>query len=406
MKKGKIIILISVLLGIVGISLAVIFLPKSKPEKPEANVVPASLQITFKTNLSFAVNAPVPTIKDIINEDVKGSMEIYFANQLYEEETLKNLGEYTIKVTVDNKVYEATIKVSDTEKPQLSLKEITITEGEKYAIDAFVTSCTDNYSAKCSFTYLDEAMANYTKVGTYDIFIKAQDESQNEVTEATKLTITKKNTTNNTTSKTKPSSSQNQSSNKTTSSTTPKVTKTGTTSEDVVSTSTKYGVKITTTTTIYYDVYSDGSKKETKRSSKDTYDYSTFNATTAEIMPEAKSEASKYSKEINEVLTYVNKFRQEANVAPLTLNNDLVLAASVRAIEMAWANNFSHTRPDGTSCFTVSSLAFAENIAYGYGTPEKVANGWYNSPGHKANMMNSSYKSIGIGVYKFQGTYF
>ena len=123
-------------------------------------------------------------------------------------------------------------------------------------------------------------------------------------------------------------------------------------------------------------------------------------------MPEARSEASKYSKEINEVLSYVNKFRQEANVAHLTLNNDLVLAASVRAIEMAWANNFSHTRPDGTSCFTVSPLAFAENIAYGYGTPEKVANGWYNSPGHKANMMNSSYKSIGIGVYKFQGTYF
>ena len=39
-----------------------------------------------------------------------------------------------------------------------------------------------------------------------------------------------------------------------------------------------------------------------------------------------------------------------------------------------------------------------ENIAYGYPTPQDVMNGWLNSPGHKANIENASYRAIGVGA--------
>ena len=39
-----------------------------------------------------------------------------------------------------------------------------------------------------------------------------------------------------------------------------------------------------------------------------------------------------------------------------------------------------------------------ENIAYGYPTPQDVMTGWLNSPGHKANIENASYRAIGIGA--------
>jgi uncharacterized protein YkwD len=41
---------------------------------------------------------------------------------------------------------------------------------------------------------------------------------------------------------------------------------------------------------------------------------------------------------------------------------------------------------------------WGENIAYGYSTPEAVMQGWLNSPGHRANIENGSYRSIGVGA--------
>ena len=39
-----------------------------------------------------------------------------------------------------------------------------------------------------------------------------------------------------------------------------------------------------------------------------------------------------------------------------------------------------------------------ENIAYGQITPEAVVEGWMNSPGHRANILNASYTRIGVGL--------
>lgn len=54
--------------------------------------------------------------------------------------------------------------------------------------------------------------------------------------------------------------------------------------------------------------------------------------------------------------------------------------------------------------FGISYRAAAENIAKGQTTPEAVVNAWWNSEGHRKNMLNSSYTQIGVG-YVSDGNY-
>ena len=71
---------------------------------------------------------------------------------------------------------------------------------------------------------------------------------------------------------------------------------------------------------------------------------------------------------------------------------------------------FDHTSPTyGTPfqmmrAFGLTYRSAGENIAMGYRTPQAVVTGWMNSPGHRANILNSSYKRIGVG-YVASGNY-
>ncbi|HVI40280.1 MAG TPA: CAP domain-containing protein [Anaerovoracaceae bacterium] len=47
--------------------------------------------------------------------------------------------------------------------------------------------------------------------------------------------------------------------------------------------------------------------------------------------------------------------------------------------------------------FGISYTSAGENIAKGQRTPDEVMNGWMNSEGHRANILNSSYTDIGVG---------
>lgn len=109
----------------------------------------------------------------------------------------------------------------------------------------------------------------------------------------------------------------------------------------------------------------------------------------------------------NDVLALVNQTRAEKGVAPVKLDESLLETAMQRAAELSLY--YSHTRPDGSSCFTASSHTAtrrSENIAIGYNTPDKVMNGWINSPGHYANIMDADVTSIGIGCFiNSEGTY-
>ena len=117
----------------------------------------------------------------------------------------------------------------------------------------------------------------------------------------------------------------------------------------------------------------------------------------------------------SQVLTLVNQHRAAIGVGQLSTDGALTASAVWKSMNMAGLNYFDHNDdPIGrtvaqrlAACGWPSNLGWGENIAYGYSTPADVMNGWLNSPGHKANIENPSYTSIGIGVAaNSQGVYY
>ena len=117
-----------------------------------------------------------------------------------------------------------------------------------------------------------------------------------------------------------------------------------------------------------------------------------------------------YTDLINEVYEITNNYRSLVGVSSLTLDSSLVEAASIRAKEIS--DSFSHTRPNGSSCFTVlSELGISygtagENIAVGYSSSQSVMEGWRSSSGHYQNIISSKFKKIGIGVNIINNQYY
>ncbi|MBQ1192687.1 MAG: hypothetical protein IIX45_00995 [Lachnospiraceae bacterium] len=132
----------------------------------------------------------------------------------------------------------------------------------------------------------------------------------------------------------------------------------------------------------------------------------------ADMVALSKQYAVSYRAYYEEVLRLVNEIRAEAGVAPLQLDDTLCQAAGLRSIEMDYNNEFSHTRPDGSSCFTVLSEfncsyhTCGENIAAGYASPAVVVNGWKNSQGHYENMINASFTKLGVGYSSLGNSYY
>lgn len=104
------------------------------------------------------------------------------------------------------------------------------------------------------------------------------------------------------------------------------------------------------------------------------------------------------------VLVLVNAEREKAGCAPLTENAKLTKAAQDHSQDMADHQNMSHTGSDGSSMTDrLARVGYkfrsaGENVAYGYNTPESVMDGWMNSSGHRANILNCGFKEIGIGL--------
>lgn len=110
------------------------------------------------------------------------------------------------------------------------------------------------------------------------------------------------------------------------------------------------------------------------------------------------------------ILNYTNQYRSEVNVNSLTLDNNLSLAANIRALEIAWSGKFSHYRPDSTYFYTVLNetgdtfLGAGENIASGHKSAQIVSEAWKNSEGHYKNMVNEKFNKLGVGMVEVEGT--
>jgi uncharacterized YkwD family protein/spore coat assembly protein SafA len=107
-----------------------------------------------------------------------------------------------------------------------------------------------------------------------------------------------------------------------------------------------------------------------------------------------------------QVVDLVNEIRVQNGLKKLTVNWELSRVARYKSQDMHDNKYFSHTSPVYGSPFTmiknfgISYRTAGENIAKGYQTPQAVVNGWMNSSGHRANILNASYTQIGVGYVK------
>ncbi|MEU2751474.1 CAP domain-containing protein [Streptomyces collinus] len=106
-----------------------------------------------------------------------------------------------------------------------------------------------------------------------------------------------------------------------------------------------------------------------------------------------------------QVLALVNKERATAGCSPVTANDRLTRAADDYSDVMASSGVMSHTGPDGSTMTTRVEAAgyqwstLGENIAQGQADAASVMKSWMNSPGHRANILNCSFKELGVGVH-------
>ncbi len=103
-----------------------------------------------------------------------------------------------------------------------------------------------------------------------------------------------------------------------------------------------------------------------------------------------------------QVIVLVNQERSKQGLPALRENTQLMESALVRSQEIV--TKFAHERPNGEQGYQLAFRAgfntVGENIAYGYSSAEQVMEGWMNSPGHRANILNAGFLEIGVGCYR------
>ncbi len=107
------------------------------------------------------------------------------------------------------------------------------------------------------------------------------------------------------------------------------------------------------------------------------------------------------------LLQLVNEQRQANGLKPLSIDSELMQASQIRAEEASV--KYSHERPDGSSCFTVSNKAYGENLAKAnaYNTLNEVVEAWMLSEVHKDNILYASSDKTGVGICKLaDGTFY
>lgn len=111
------------------------------------------------------------------------------------------------------------------------------------------------------------------------------------------------------------------------------------------------------------------------------------------------------------VLDLTNKARSAGNIGQITYNSLLERAAQAKADDMLARQYFAHNTPDGKTPWTFFEavgykyLSAGENLAVHFNDVEPLQDAWMNSPGHRANILNSSFKEMGVGIARgvFEG---
>ncbi|MFB8248342.1 CAP domain-containing protein [Streptomyces sp. NPDC055952] len=144
-------------------------------------------------------------------------------------------------------------------------------------------------------------------------------------------------------------------------------------------------------------------KKPAATPSKKPADTPSRTATSAPKKPSASASLSGESSAAAQVLALVNEERAKVGCSPVAANSALAGLAQNYSEDMAKRGFFDHTDPDGRTPWDraekagISNLG-GENIARGQADAAAVMDAWMNSPGHRANILNCDFKTLGVGV--------
>lgn len=106
----------------------------------------------------------------------------------------------------------------------------------------------------------------------------------------------------------------------------------------------------------------------------------------------------------SEILSAVNETRTSNGMTTLTLNSKLQSAAAMKLADIQQYHYWAHNNP--TTGATWSSFIkktgyrgfVGENLASNLNSAQAVMSAWLNSPTHKANILSTSYKEVGIAI--------
>lgn len=131
---------------------------------------------------------------------------------------------------------------------------------------------------------------------------------------------------------------------------------------------------------------------------------------TTPYAPAASIEQTQAEKWASEIIDATNKQRIYMGLTPLTVNQKLMQSAKIKTEDMLSKQYFEHVSPTGEDKSTLASrvgydyIVIGENLAFGdFENGEDIVQAWMNSPGHRANILNTHYQEI--GVYAQRGMY-
>ncbi|MFJ7421202.1 CAP domain-containing protein [Streptomyces uncialis] len=120
--------------------------------------------------------------------------------------------------------------------------------------------------------------------------------------------------------------------------------------------------------------------------------------------PPAPSAPSAQGSPETQVVTLVNQERAKVGCSPVSADAGLARLAEAFSQDMAARGFFDHTDPDGDSPWDRAEAAGiddlgGENIARGQADAAAVMDAWMDSPGHRANILNCEFTTLGVGAH-------
>lgn len=145
------------------------------------------------------------------------------------------------------------------------------------------------------------------------------------------------------------------------------------------------------------------------------WDFSGYKTNVKAMKKEAEEVMAANASTRDYFLEKTNETRKANGVAPVTLDYDLSVVATIRTFELTYGNTLSHTRPDGQRFYTIlkeygfkagylnGTKHYGENMAYWQYTDASAYTALISSSGHKQNILDSRWKKMGVGTFTFYG---